>query len=160
MYSCGEAGEEAQRIGFAIPSSTVTCIADQFVEDGKVTSRGRAALVVVTVADGGPAVEAPSRPGDIVTAPDATPITAVQVLAEALAARSPGDKHSLNSYRAGGPTPRSRPSTRSGALGCLRAFWCSGRVVPHGFRCGRHTDSGGNLACWPDSRGTCSRISR
>lgn len=58
------------------------------------------------------------------------------------------------------PTPRSGPSTRSGALGCLRAFWCSGRVVPHGFRCGRHTDSGGNLACWPDSRGTCSRISR
>ncbi len=123
MSSCGEAGEEAQRIGFAIPSSTVTCIADQLVEDGKVTSRGRAALVVVTVADGGPAVEAPSRPGDIVTAPDATPITAVQVLAEALAAHSPGDKHSLNSYRAGGP------HTAQSALDTLGSPWVPAGVL-------------------------------
>ncbi|MEU0214826.1 PDZ domain-containing protein [Streptomyces sp. NPDC006265] len=104
-------------IGFAAPSSTITSIADQLIEDGKVTSSGLAALVtvrtvlktdsspagaaLVTVADGGPADEASLCPGDIITALGDTPITAVQTPAEALAAHSPGDKVSPTCYRAG-----------------------------------------------------------
>ncbi|MGW0497755.1 S1C family serine protease [Streptomyces sp. NPDC003007] len=111
-------GGAAPGIGFAIPSSAVTRIADQLIEDGRVTSSGRAALgvtvrtvletdsapagaAIVTVAEGGAADEAGLRPGDIITNLGDTRISSVQTLAEALAAHSPGDKVSLTYYRAG-----------------------------------------------------------
>lgn len=111
-------GGAAPGIGFAIPSSAVTRIADQLIEDGRVTSSGRAALgvtvrtvletdsapagaAIVTVAEAGAADEAGLRPGDIITGLGDARISSVQTLAEALAAHSPGDKVSLTYYRAG-----------------------------------------------------------
>ncbi|MEU6180435.1 trypsin-like peptidase domain-containing protein [Streptomyces coeruleorubidus] len=111
-------GGAAPGIGFAIPSSTVTRIADQLIEDGKVTDSGRAALDVtvrtvlgddlspagagiVSVNQGGPADKAGLRPGDVITELDDTRITDVQSLAEALAAHAPGDRVTIGYSRGG-----------------------------------------------------------
>ncbi|WP_353942134.1 trypsin-like peptidase domain-containing protein [Streptomyces sp. HUAS MG91] len=99
----------APGIGFAIPASTVTDIADQIVKDGKVTDSGRAELgitarvvvdsglqaagvSVVSVTDGGPADKAGLRPGDVITALGDAKITTMTSLQEALADEKPGDK--------------------------------------------------------------------
>ncbi|MFI1533045.1 S1C family serine protease [Streptomyces anandii] len=126
-----ELGGAAPGIGFAIPSSTVTRIADQLVKSGKVTNSGRAALGVtvrtvlgadsapagagiVSVTKGGAADKAGLKTGDIVTRLDDTKITDVQTLTEALAAKSPGDQVTIGYSRDG------RAATAHATLGTLQ----------------------------------------
>ncbi len=106
----------APGIGFAIPSSTVTKIADQIVEDGRVSDSGRAALgitgrvavdgdlepavsiVSVTDARGG---EAGLRAGDVITRFGDAAVTTMTSLQVALAAEEPGQKVRVTYTRAG-----------------------------------------------------------
>ncbi|MFC0597183.1 S1C family serine protease [Streptomyces palmae] len=102
-------GNSAAGIGFAIPSSTVTNIANQIITQGKVTSSGKAALgitgrtllgsdfqpagvVVVSVSKDGGAKQAGLRKGDVITAVEGTRVTSMSTLAEALADHRPGDR--------------------------------------------------------------------
>ncbi|KUJ54532.1 signal protein PDZ [Streptomyces albus subsp. albus] len=102
-------GDSAAGIGFAIPASTVTDIADQIIKRGEVTSSGKAALgitartllgddyrpagvAVVSVAEDGGADRAGLRKGDLITAVDGTRVTSMTALSEALAAHEPGDR--------------------------------------------------------------------
>ncbi|MFJ6214300.1 S1C family serine protease [Streptomyces sp. NPDC092296] len=113
-------GGAAPGIGFAIPSSTVTRIADQLIKNGKVTDSGRAALgvtvrtvlgsppdfapagaAVVSVVGGGPAAKAGLRAGDIITGLGGTPVDSADALTGALAGESPGDRVSV-AYSRGG----------------------------------------------------------
>ncbi|MFI6347032.1 S1C family serine protease [Streptomyces sp. NPDC050560] len=99
----------APGIGFAIPSRTVTHIADQIIKKGRVTDSGRAALditarsvvdssarpsgvAVVSVRKGGAAADAGLRAGDVITRLNKSPVDSVTSLAEALAGRSPGER--------------------------------------------------------------------
>jgi S1-C subfamily serine protease len=109
----------APGIGFAIPSSMVRTVADQIIDDGKVTDSGRAALgitgrtvvddedfqaagvAVVEVRSGGAADEAGIEAGDIITKLGDTDITTITSLSEALAAKSPGDRTSVTYTRDG-----------------------------------------------------------
>ncbi|WP_103529362.1 S1C family serine protease [Streptomyces sp. SM12] len=103
-----DGGGQAAGIGFAIPAATVTDLADQMIENGKVTDSGRAALgvtvrtvlgegfrpagaAVVDVADDGPAADAGLRAGDVIIAVAEEQVTDVVSLAEALASHQPGD---------------------------------------------------------------------
>jgi putative serine protease PepD len=102
-------GSAAPGIGFAIPSSMVTTVADQIIKSGKVTDSGRAALgitartvvddsfqpagvAIVTTTDGGAAAKAGLKAGDIITKLGDTAITTMNTLSEALAAAKPGQK--------------------------------------------------------------------
>ncbi|WP_059006944.1 S1C family serine protease [Streptomyces specialis] len=102
-------GGQAPGIGFAIPASTVTFLADQMIEHGRVVDSGRAALgvsvrtvlgdgfepagaAIVEVTDGGPADRAGLRPGDVVVEAGGEEVTDVVSLAEALASHRPGRK--------------------------------------------------------------------
>ena len=102
-------GGAAAGIGFAIPSDTVTRIADQLISGGKVTSSGRASLGISaqTVADaagqpagvgvaavtaGGAAARAGIASGDIITALAGQPVTSLAALQSVLAAHKPGDR--------------------------------------------------------------------
>ncbi|MFJ9036231.1 S1C family serine protease [Streptomyces sp. NPDC102406] len=108
----------APGIGFAIPASMVTTVADQVIEKGEVTDSGRAALgiagrtvlgdgyrpagvAVVTVTDGGGAAKAGIEPGDIVTRFEGTDVTTMQSLSEALAGKKPGDEVAVTYSRDG-----------------------------------------------------------
>ncbi|MFF8956947.1 S1C family serine protease [Streptomyces sp. NPDC014894] len=99
----------APGIGFAIPVSMVTTVADQIIETGKVEHSGRAALeitartvlddsyqpagaAVVEVVRGGAADKAGLRAGDIITKVGSQEITSITSLAEALASDEPGEK--------------------------------------------------------------------
>ncbi|MBD0419990.1 trypsin-like peptidase domain-containing protein [Streptomyces sp. TRM S81-3] len=99
----------APGIGFAIPASTVKTIADQIVEEGRVTDSGRAALgitgrtvvdadfrpagvAVVEVSSGGAADRAGIEAGDVITGLGDRDITTITSLAEALASMQPGDR--------------------------------------------------------------------
>ncbi|MFJ4199005.1 S1C family serine protease [Streptomyces sviceus] len=109
----------APGIGFAIPASMVKKVADQIVEDGKVTDSGRAALgitgrtvvdagfraagvAVVDVKSGGAADKAGIEPGDVITQLGDTGITTITSLSEALAADKPGQKTSVTYTRDAG----------------------------------------------------------
>ncbi|MEV7346980.1 trypsin-like peptidase domain-containing protein [Streptomyces sp. NPDC093544] len=111
-------GGTAPGIGFAIPASMVTKVADQIIKDGKVTDSGRAALgvtartvvdddieaagvAVVAVKSGGAADKAGIEPGDIITKLGDTDITTITSLSEALAAEKPGDKAAVTYTRGG-----------------------------------------------------------
>ncbi|WKX69900.1 S1C family serine protease [Streptomyces sp. XD-27] len=113
-----ELGDAAAGIGFAIPSSTVTHIADQIIKNGEVTSSGKAALgitartvlgddyepsgvAVVSVSDDGPAADAGIATGDIITAVDGTPIVSMTSLSRALADHQPGDSATVTYERHG-----------------------------------------------------------
>ncbi|MYT70638.1 MULTISPECIES: trypsin-like peptidase domain-containing protein [unclassified Streptomyces] len=108
----------APGIGFAIPASTVTDIADQIVENGKVTDSGRAELgitarvvvdgdlraagvSVVSVTDGGPADKAGLKAGDVITELGDEKITTMTSLQEALADEKPDDKVKVTFTRDG-----------------------------------------------------------
>ena len=125
-------GSAAPGIGFAIPSSTITNIADQLIKSGKVTNSGRAALgitartyygsdfkpagaVVVSVTAGGPAASAGLQPGDVITQIGSTPITSLSSLTTALASLSPDRKVTVT-YMRGGQT-----KTADVTLGTLSA---------------------------------------
>jgi S1-C subfamily serine protease len=105
----GLSGGQAPGIGFAIPASTVTFLADQMIEHGRVVDSGRAALgvsvrtilgdgfepggaAVVDVNENGPADRAGLLPGDVVVRVGGDEVTDVVSLAEALATHSPGDE--------------------------------------------------------------------
>ncbi len=111
-------GAAAPGIGFAIPASTVTSIADQLIKDGKVTNSGRAALgisaatyfdqnfrpagaVVVTVVAGGPAASAGIQAGDVITKIGDTPVDSLNSLTGALASLAPGSKAAVTYSRDG-----------------------------------------------------------
>ncbi|MEU1479067.1 trypsin-like peptidase domain-containing protein [Streptomyces sp. NPDC005760] len=108
----------APGIGFAIPASMVKTVADQIIENGKVTDSGRAALgitgrtvvddsfqpagvAVVEVKNGGAADKAGIEAGDVITQLGDTSITTITSLSEALAADRPGQKTSVTFTRAG-----------------------------------------------------------
>ncbi|MET9529138.1 MULTISPECIES: trypsin-like peptidase domain-containing protein [unclassified Streptomyces] len=108
----------APGIGFAIPASMVTNIADQIIKDGKVSNSGRAALgitgrtvvgadsqpagvAVVALTKGGAATSAGLRTGDVVTRLAATPVTSLTALSEALASYKPGQKVKVGYERDG-----------------------------------------------------------
>lgn len=108
----------APGIGFAIPASTVKSIADQIIEDGRVTDSGRAALgitgrtvvnddyqaagvAVVEVLAGGAADRAGLERGDIITRLGDEDITTITSLAEALAGEKPGERTTVTYTRNG-----------------------------------------------------------
>ncbi|MFD9128666.1 S1C family serine protease [Kitasatospora sp. NPDC059571] len=111
-------GSAAPGIGFAIPSATITSIADQLIKDGKVTNSGRAALgvtartyfdsnfqpagaVIVSVTQGGAAQAAGLQPGDVITKLGDTDITSLNSLTTALAALTPGSQVAVTYSRNG-----------------------------------------------------------
>ncbi|MGW1622125.1 S1C family serine protease [Streptomyces sp. NPDC002172] len=111
-------GSAAPGIGFAIPGSMVTTVADQIIKQGKVTDSGRAALgiagrtvvdvnyqpagvAVVTVKHGDAADRAGIRPGDIITKVGSDDITTITSLAESLAPERPGKKTTVTYSRDG-----------------------------------------------------------
>ncbi len=97
-------GGSAPGIGFAIPSSIVTTIANQIIATGHVTNSGRAYLgvevaiqsfynngaVIVAVTPGGPAAKAGLQQGDIITSVAGNQVQTANDLAVALAQLSPG----------------------------------------------------------------------
>jgi S1-C subfamily serine protease len=97
-------GSAAPGIGFAIPSSTVTSIARQLIENGQVTESGRAALgvrvatvtgggvVVVLVEEGGAAEKAGLERGDIIVALAGKQTPTVGSLTSVLAGLKPGQE--------------------------------------------------------------------
>ncbi|WP_052849414.1 S1C family serine protease [Streptomyces avicenniae] len=114
----GLGGGQAPGIGFAIPASTVTFLADQMIEHGRVVDSGRAALGVtvrtvlgdgfepagaalVDLTDDGPAERAGLRPGDVIVRLGGEDVTDVVSLSEALAAERPGERVELTYVRDG-----------------------------------------------------------
>ncbi len=112
-------GAAAPGIGFAIPASTITNIADQLIKQGKVTNSGRAALgitartsfnqqfqpagaVIVAVTPGGAAASAGLRAGDVITRIGDTQVDSLNALTTALASLTPGSKVTVTYTRDGG----------------------------------------------------------
>ncbi|GAA1953490.1 S1C family serine protease [Kitasatospora viridis] len=111
-------GSAAPGIGFAIPSATITSIADQLIQSGKVTNSGRAALgisartyygsdfkpagvVVVSTTSGGPAAAAGMQPGDVITKVGNTQVSSLSDLTTALASLTPGSQTPVTYTRNG-----------------------------------------------------------
>jgi S1-C subfamily serine protease len=119
--SSPESGAQAPGIGFAIPASSVTDLADQMIKYGNVVNSGRAALGVsvrtvnvtnasggqtsgagvVTVTSGGPADKAGIQPGDVITQIAGATVDSSQALSQALAALKPGEQVSVTFLRDG-----------------------------------------------------------
>jgi S1-C subfamily serine protease len=95
-------GSQAPGIGFAIPSKTVTSIARQLVDNGRVTESGRASLgvrvaqivsggvVIVDVNPGGAADKAGLKRGDVVLSLNGTPTPSLDALITTLSSLKPG----------------------------------------------------------------------
>lgn len=113
-----EGDSAAPGIGFAIPVSTVTNIANQIIKNGRVTDSGRAALgitgrtflgndlqpagvAVVSTTKGGPAAAGGIRAGDIITKLGSDQVTTIQSLSETLASDRPGEKVQVTFVRQG-----------------------------------------------------------
>ncbi|MGA5818765.1 S1C family serine protease [Kitasatospora sp. NPDC094028] len=111
-------GAAAPGIGFAIPASTITNIADQLIKQGKVTNSGRAALgvvarssfnqqfqpagaVIVSVTPGGAAAAAGLQAGDVITKLGDAPVDSLNALTTALASLTPGSKVTVTYTRDG-----------------------------------------------------------
>jgi S1-C subfamily serine protease len=111
-------GSAAAGIGFAIPSSMVRTVADQIIEDGRVTHTGRAALgitgrtvvdrnaratgvAIVEVTRNGPADDAGLRAGDVIIRLGSRQITTITSLTETLATMRP-DERTTVAYRRDG----------------------------------------------------------
>ena len=114
-------GGTAPGIGFAIPSSTATDIAQQLIKNGRVTNSHRAALGVtvqtvvnasgepigvgvVKVTIGGPADKAGIQPGDVIISVNGTETPTTGALSDVLAKLRPGDKTEVGLTRANGKT--------------------------------------------------------
>jgi serine protease Do len=111
----------AESIGFAIPSDTVTSVADQLIENGRVSSpflgigyadltpqiaeqfglSAQNGVIVVDVERNSPADDAGLRPRDLVTAIDSTRIEDTGDLLAALRDYEPGDTAALTVVRGG-----------------------------------------------------------
>lgn len=112
----------ANGVGYAIPSNRVKFIAEQIINDGKVTHTGRAALnvtvqainanmarsnglsvdhglLIVSVAPGGAADKAGLQANDVIVQVDGKNITDSSTLADALLRKDVGDKVTLKIYR-------------------------------------------------------------
>lgn len=100
--------QQANGVGFAIPSNTVKEIAGQLIRFGHVVNSNRAYLgarlgtlisgggaYVVSVTSGGPAANAGIVAGDTITAINGQPIGSVDDVAVALATLKPGEKTTL-----------------------------------------------------------------
>jgi putative serine protease PepD len=113
----GSQGAQAPGIAFAISSNRARLIADQLVQNGKVTDSHRAYLgiqagnavgargtVVIAVEPGGPAAKAGIVPGDVIVsvAGKATPDTSA--LATVLATLQPGQTVPVTVVHADGTT--------------------------------------------------------
>jgi putative serine protease PepD len=100
-------GAQAPGIGFAIPSNTAKRIADQLIEDGRVTDSDRAYLgvrvatagggdgggvIVAGVQEGSPADKAGVRPGELIVAVNHRPTASAEELATALAEQRPAKR--------------------------------------------------------------------
>jgi putative serine protease PepD len=118
LAAAGVQGSQAQGIGFAIPANTARDIAAQLIGSGHVTSTGRAAIGaevatitgtdgspagagIVAVTSGGPADRAGLRAGDVIVTVGGTPIPDTAALAEALAAKQPGQAVTMTVARGG-----------------------------------------------------------
>jgi putative serine protease PepD len=109
-------GGAAPGIGFAIPSNTVTLIANQLIQTGAVANSGRAALgaqvantggsgaLVSSVVSGGPAALAGIKPGDIITAINGQSVTGLQAVADTLIALKPGQQVTVDLTHSDGTT--------------------------------------------------------
>jgi len=116
-----EGGGQAPGIGFAIPASTVTNLANQMIKDGKVVDSGRAALGITTrtlvadssgsgaetgagvvgVTSGGPAAKAGIQAGDVITKVGDSTVSSSSQLGEVLATMQPGQKVQVTFVRDG-----------------------------------------------------------
>jgi S1-C subfamily serine protease len=109
-------GGAAPGIGFAIPSNTVTLIANQLIQTGTVANSGRAALgaqvadtgghgaLVSSVVAGGPAAQAGIKVGDIITAIGGQPMTGLQAVADMLITLKPGQQVPVDLLHSDGTT--------------------------------------------------------
>lgn len=126
-----ELGGTYPGIGFAIASNTAKNIADQIVDNGKVTDSGIASLGitgrtvtdanlkpigagVVSVVPGGPAANAGIVAGDVITSLNKVPVTSMSALSEELAKLTPGQQVPVGITKANGST-----STVTVTLGTL-----------------------------------------
>jgi serine protease Do len=111
----------AESIGFAIPSDTVISVADQLIENGRVSSpflgirnadltpeiaeqfglSDQTGVIVVEVEPGSPAADAGLRREDVITALDSTEIESSGDLLGALRNYRPGDTVTLTVLRGG-----------------------------------------------------------
>jgi len=101
-------GGAAPGIGFAIPSNTITLIANQLIKTGAVTNSGRAALgaqvantggsgaLVTTVKSGGPAALAGIKVGDTIKAIGGKLVTGAQAVADVLLTLKSGQQVPVN----------------------------------------------------------------
>src|SRR6202171_644251 len=109
-------GGAAPGIGFAIPSNTVSLIANQLIKTGSGTTSGRAALgaqvantgghgaLVSSVLSGGPAAQAGIKTGDIITAIGGQSVTGLQAVADALITLKPRQQVTVNLVHSDGTT--------------------------------------------------------
>jgi serine protease DegQ len=101
--------DNANSLGFAIPSTTVRAIVEQLVTRGEaghvllgITSEpAEGGVRVATVADGSAAAAAGLQVGDVITAIDSTPVVSTGDLVSQLRAHVPGDAVTLTVVRDG-----------------------------------------------------------
>src|SRR5581483_7733985 len=112
----------ANGVGFAIPSNRVSFIAQQIIENGRVTHTGRAVLgvqvasvdanlaaqdnlsvdhgaLIISLTQGYPAASAGLKPGDVIVQIDNTPVNDTASLGGALVNKNPGDTVAVHIYR-------------------------------------------------------------
>jgi S1-C subfamily serine protease len=109
-------------ISFAIPLGTIESVVSQLIETGRV-SRGylgiswpqgqepvvydpatrRMGVRVLATAEDGPARKAGIRPGDVITAVDGQPVTAMETLRALITSLRPGQTVRLEGFRSGSP---------------------------------------------------------
>jgi serine protease DegQ len=111
----------AVALGFAIPSTTATEVAEELIEDGtadhafiglvpgaitpqiaeQLQLTDTTGAIVLSVSEGGPAAEAGIRPGDVITGIDGDEIATPEDLLAALRQRDPGDEITVAVQRDG-----------------------------------------------------------
>ncbi len=117
-----EFNQPASGVGFAIPSNRVNFIAQQLIQNGKVTHSGRSAIgitaqtvsptladmrqlgvdhgvLIAAVLNGGPAQRAGLQAGDVIVQVDNTQIDSLLTLQDALLPKDPGDRATVKVYR-------------------------------------------------------------
>jgi S1-C subfamily serine protease len=114
--------QPANGVGFAIPSNRVDLIAQQLIQDGRVTHSGRAAMgvtgrtvnptlasmaqlavdhgvLIASVTNGGPAQRAGLQVNDVIVQVDNTQIDSLSTLQDTLLKKNPGDPISAKVFR-------------------------------------------------------------